>query len=193
MEIIKIKRREFEITEKLSENKMVATRKGKKFLITSFEPHSHEGDLLVYSFKRIDSSPITSPKLALIDKKNGYVVTQYIEAESMMDFLAMEDVTEDILDQLFRNAYFARSASMSVDYSPKAWGLCEGKLYYLENTFTPYAKENDLVEKYIRLWFNTRELSEYLKNNGVFYDKNRIIDEYSVNKQIVLMACKYYR
>ena len=193
MEILKIKRREFEIVEELSENRFVGVRKDKKYLIRKFEPHTQEGDMLVYSLKRIESSPISSPKLVLVDKKGGYIVNEYFEAELMMYILAREDATEDTLDQLFRNAYFARSASMTVDYSPKAWGLYDGKLYYLGETFTPYVKENDLVDKYLRFWFNTRELSEFLKNNGVFYDKNRIKDEYSVNKQIVLMACKYYR
>ena len=64
-------------------------------------------------------------------------------------------------------------------------------------TFTLFilsiSKEKDLVEKYIRLWFNTKETASFMKENGLSFDSGRIKNEYEVNKQIVLMTCKYYR
>lgn len=193
MENIKIKHREFVVEEEVSENIFIATYKNKQYTVIKFEPHSRDSDLLIYSLKRINSSPIRSPKLFWIDKKAGYAVREYIKNENMMNVLAREDLSEEMYDQLFKNAYYARVAVMTIDYQPNAWGISDGTLYYLGTSFVPFRKEIDLADKYLRLWFNTRELSEFLKNNGVFYDKSRLKDEYSVNKQIVLMVCKYYR
>ena len=111
----------------------------------------------------------------------------------MTDYLSKQDMTEELYDQLFKNAYYAKMSGMTISYSPNDWGLYNGSLFYLGETFSVFKKEEDLVDKSLRLWFNTRELSEFMKNNGVFYDKNRIKGEYEVNKEIVLMACKYYR
>lgn len=193
MNTIKIKHRDFEIIREFDENTFIANFKNKQYLIWKFEPKTREGDMFTYSLKRIDTSPIASPKLKFIDKKFGYAVREYLECELVIDLLSREDISEELLNQLFKNAYFARSSSMTIDYSPNKWGIKDGRLFYLGATFIPYIKEQDLVDKYLRLWFNTRELAEFMKNNGVFYDKKRIVDEYSVNKQIVLMACKYYR
>ena len=38
----------------------------------------------------------------------------------------------------------------------------------------------------------TKELADFYKKNGVLFDKKRIKDEYLANKEMVLMACKYY-
>ena len=193
MSIVKIKHRDFEIIEEVNENTFIANFKNKQYVLTKFEPKTHEADLLTYSFKRIDSSPIRSPRLLFTDKKAGYVVREKIDVENMADYLAEKDLPENLLDQLFKNAYFARMAVMTIDYSPLSWGVKDDELFYMGDNFIPYCKEKDLIDKYIRLWFNTRELAEFLKNNGRFYDKTRIKDEYLVNKEIVLMACKYYR
>ena len=193
MNTLKIKHREFEVIEEKGNNVLIANFKNKQYEIIGYDSKSREGQLLIYSLERIHSSPISSPKLCWIDKKAGYIVREHFATENIMDILAKQDLSESIYDQLFKNAYFARSASMTIDYSPNVWGLKDGTLYYLGYSFTPFSKENDLVDKYLRLWFNTRELAQFLKNKGVFYDKSREKNEYEVNKEIVLMTCKYYR
>lgn len=190
---MKIKHREFEIKEQLDEQRYICTYKGREYLVIQFVPKSDEGNKLTYSLKRISITPINAPKLRWIDKKAGYIVRDYIPALIMTDYLSKQDMTEELYDQLFKNAYYAKMSGMTISYSPNDWGLYNGSLFYLGETFSVFKKEEDLVDKSLRLWFNTRELSEFMKNNGVFYDKNRIKGEYEVNKEIVLMACKYYR
>ena len=82
---------------------------------------------------------------------------------------------------------------MTLDYEPDKWMLVDGKLYYIYPSFIMYSKEKDLADKYIRLWFNTKELANYLAKLGVFYDKSRLKEDFQTNKQIVLTVCKYYR
>lgn len=193
MASVVIKHREFEIVKEVSEHSFIANYKNKQYFIRKFTPKSEEGDLLTYSLKRITTSGIKAPKLFWVDKKAGYVVSEYLEITPVTDILASGKIEEDLYDQLFKSAHYARVNFMTINYEPMAWGLSNGELYYLGTTFTVYKKSDDLVDKYLRLWFNTRELANYLEKNGIFYDKSHLKDEYSVNKEIVLMSVKYYR
>ncbi len=193
MEMIKIKHREFEIIETLSDNCFIATRKNNKFFVRKFTPKSEEGNEIAYAVRKIYLSGVKSPKLFYLDEKLGYVVSEYLEGELMSEYLSKNDMTEEMYRQLFYNAYSAKINHMTLDYSPNNWMVVLGDLYYIKPLFIIYQKEKDLVDKYLRLWFNTKELAEFLSKNNVFYDKSRIKDEYSTNKHIVLMTCKYYR
>ena len=46
--------------------------------------------------------------------------------------------------------------------------------------------------KDLRLWFMTKQFSQYAKSKGFDFDDSRIGNEYATNKQIALMAVKYY-
>ena len=193
MEVIKIKHREFTILETVSENSLILERKNKKFFARKFEPRTQEGNEITYAVRKISTSGVKSPKLYYVDEKLGYIVSEYLSGEMMIDYLSKNDMSESLYEQLFKNAYFAKINSMTLDYEPDKWMLVNNELYYVYPMFILYKKEKDLVERYIRYWFNTKELAKFMTENGVFYDKSRIKDEYSTNKEIVLMACKYYR
>lgn len=193
MEIVKIKHREFNVLETLSEDSFLLERKGKKYFAKQFTPKTQEGYELSYSARRLSTSGVKIPKIYWIDDKNGYVVTQYLEGQLMSDYLSENDPQESQYEQLFKNAYFARVANMTLNYEPEKWMLVNNELYYLSLMTIRYQKPKDLVDRYIRLWFNTNELAKYLKDLDKNYDKSRIKNDFSTNKEIVLMTCKYYR
>lgn len=193
MEMVKIKHREFEIIKSISDNSFVARRKNKDYFVRKFIPKSQEGNELTYALEKISGAGIKSPKLYWIDKKLGYVVTDYVDGELMSDYLSNNDMTEELYKQLFDNAYLAKISRMTLNYEPDKWMLCNGELLYIYPMFIIYQREKDLVDRYLRLWFNTKELSKFLSELGKSYDKSRIKDEYLTNKNIVLMTCKYYR
>ena len=193
MEMIKIKHREFEIIETLSNNSFIGVYKDKKYFIKKYEPHSQEGNEITYAMRKISTSGVSSPKLKWIDNKLGYAVREYIEGRPISEVIASGDLSEDIYKQLFDNAYLAKLNKMTLNYEIDKWILAEDKLVYVYPMFIAYKKEKDLVDHYIRLWFNTKELNEFLTKLGIFYDKSRLKDEYLTNKEVVLMVCKYYR
>ncbi len=193
MEIVKIKHREFSIIQIISDNSFIAERKNKKFFVRKFTPKTQEGEEVSYAVEKISMSGVKSPKLYWIDKKAGYIVSEYLEGQLMSEYLGQNDMSESLYEKLFNNAYLAKRANITLDYEPDKWMIVNNELYYIYPMFIIYKKEKDLTERYIRLWFNTKELAKFLSEKNVFYDKNRIKDEYSTNKQIVLMVCKYYR
>ena len=193
METVKIKHREFNIVSKQSEDIYILERKGVQYLGTKFTPKTQEAKELTYAVRKISTSGVKAPKVFFIDEKAGFIVNEILEGEKMSDYLSHSDMSEDMYEQLFQNAYFAKISHMTLDYSPEWWLVKENTLYYMRPMFIIYKKEKDLTERYLRLWFNTSELANYLSNLGIFYDKSRIKEEYSTNKEIVLKVCKYYR
>lgn len=193
METIKIKHREFVITDNLSEYSFLIERKGKKYFARKFTPKSQEGGELTYAMRKLSTSGVSVPKLFYIDEKNGYVVSEYIEGELVSDYFSKNDLEESLYEDLFRNAYFAKVNHMTLNYEPDKWMIRNGKLIYIYPMVILYKKEKDLVDCYLRLWFNTKELAKFLSEKGVFYDKSRVKDDFSTNKAIVLMTCKYYK
>lgn len=193
MEIVKIKHREFAIIKTLSDNSFVAERKNKQYFVRKFTPGTIDGNELTYSLEKIAMSGAKSPKLFWIDKKLGYIVSAYLEGELATEYLSKNDMTEKLYESLFKSNYLAKMNHIALDYSPDKWMVVDQELYYVGTVMSIYEKKKDLTEGYIRLWFNTKELASFLSKNNVFYDKNRIKDEYSTNKEIVLKVCKYYR
>lgn len=193
METIKIKHRTFEIIERLSLDNFIVERKGKQYFVRQFDPKSQEGKELAYCLKNLSTSGVKIPKLHYLDDRNGFAVSEIIIGEKLSDYLSHSDMSEELFEQLFRNAYFAKVHSMTLDYEPEWWTLVNNTLYYTRPIFIKFQKEKDLADHYIRLWFNTHELAKYLAKLGISYDKSRIKDEYSTNKQVVLTVLKHYR
>lgn len=193
METIKIKHKEYQITQIISDDKYIGSYKDKKYLLRKFDYSSEEGKALLYNIKKLINNGVKVPKLIAVDKKAGFLVSEYIEGITAMEYLSKQDFSEDLFDQLFKINHMAKSGRMTLNYSPDKWIIREGELYYVYPWFINYNPKEELSEKYLRLYFNTKELAEFLDKNGVFYDKSRIKDEYSTNKEMVLMTVKYYR
>ena len=193
MSEIKIKHRIFEKVKDLSNESFLATYKGKTYEVLTFDYKTEAGDALMYALKRIQSAGVKAPKLFWIDKKAGYAVREYLEGESVMHYIANQDITDDMYKQLFLNEYLAKTNGMTLNYEPDKWIIVEGKLHYMLPQFIKYNEEKDLVKRYLRLWYNTKELNQFLNKNGLSYDKSRLKDELVTNKELVLLVVKYYK
>ena len=193
MENLIIKHKVFSDISELKEGVFLGSFKDKQYLIYHFEPKSERFKQYLFSFKKIASTGVKSPKLFIIDKKNGYIVREYIDGVLMSNYLAENDMTDSMFELLFKNAYLAKLSHVTLNYQIDKWMLYQNELFYLSPEFDTFQKENDLVDHYLRLWFNTKEKAEFLAKNGISFDKKRIKDEYSTNKELVLIVCKYYR
>ena len=147
----------------------------------------------MYALMRIKNAGIRAPKLFWIDKKAGYIVREYLTGESVMELISRENIPEEIYKQLFINEYLAKVNKMTLNYEPDKWIIKDNTLYYMLPQFIEYNEEKDLVKKYLRLWFPTKELAQYLANNNLSFDRTRLKEELATNKELVLLVCKYYR
>lgn len=191
MENILVKRKEFNILEKLTDKTFKVERKGKIYFAKVFETREAFEDF-IYAKKHIYLSGVTTAKLILKDKKTLTVLTEFIEGKSALQALIDNDINDTYYELIFINSYRAKLERISLDFSPEHWILSNDKLYYMETIMMPFEKELSFTEKYIRLWFNTKELKEHLTNLNIDNSSIQIKSEYETNKEIVLKTCRFY-
>ena len=191
-EIIEIKRKEFEVLEKLGEHSFKVQRKDKIYFLKKYD-NKDSFNSFVEHYRRLKITAMDIPKCYLFDKNLLISVVDYIEGETVFSSLLKEDITnEEIYKNLFLTEWYMRREKLRIDFHPEKFIFNGKKLYYLPYTFGKFEPDYDFNMKDLRLWFPTKQLSEYVKSKGYEFDDSRIGNEYATNKQIALMAVKYY-
>ena len=192
-EIIEIKRKEFEVIEKLGERSYKVERKGKIYFLKKFENDKKGFDEIVKTQEILKVSGITVPKVYMWDKSSMIFITDFVEGETVFDTLAREDLNEDVLSALFSMFYFVKRFKNSVDFEPINFKFNDGKLYYLPFKTMPFDSKRDFLTKDLPLWFFTKEFVKLAHSRVVDVDEKRLVSDFEINKTMTLMAIKYYR
>ena len=192
-EIIEIKRKEYEVIEQISDHTYKVERKGQYYLMKKFEDDPAGFEKFVDAEHDLRVSGVTNPKCYLYDKKLRIAILEYIEGETCFDILLKEDLSESIIEQLFKTFWYAKNDRLALDYSPKNFVFSNGKLYYLPFIVGRFTSNEQFVQKDIMLWFFTKDFIKYCHSLGIDIDQSRLKSDYETNKSIALMTVKYYR
>ena len=192
-EIIQIKRKEYEVIEQISDHTYKVERKGQYYLMKKFEDDPAGFEKFVDAEHDLRVSGVTNPKCYLYDKKLRIAILEYIEGETCFDILLKEDLSESIIEQLFKTFWYAKNDRLALDYSPKNFVFSNGKLYYLPFIVGRFTSNEQFVQKDIMLWFFTKDFIKYCHSLGIDVDQSRLKSDYETNKNIALMTVKYYR
>ena len=191
-EIIEIKRKEFEVLEKMGEHSFKVQRKNKIFFLKKYD-NKDEFNAFVDQYRRLKITAMDIPKCYLFDKNLLISVVDFIEGDNIFDLLLKEDIkNEEIFRFLFQDEWYMRREKLRIDFHPENFKFDGKKLYYLPYKYGKFEPDYDFNMKDLRLWFPTKQLSAYVKSKGYEFDDSRIGNEYATNKQIALMAVKYY-
>ena len=192
-EIIEIKRKEYEVIEQIGEHSFKVERKGQFFFLKKFEDDPVGFEKFVDAEHSLRVSGVSNPKCFIYDKKLRIVVLEYIEGETCFDTLLREDLSESVIELLFKTFWYARNDRLALDYSPKNFVFTNGKLYYLPFKCERFTTNEQFVQKDIMLWFFTKDFIKYCHSLGIDVDQSRLKSDYETNKNIALMTVKYYR
>lgn len=191
-EIIEIKRKEFAVIEKIGEHSYKVERKGKFFFLKKYE-NKEDFQKFVSNQHRLKITALDTPKLYLFDKNQMISVVDFIEGPTVLETLLEEDIkNEEIYRILLNVEWCMRREKMRIDFRPENFKFDGKKLYYLPFKYTNFESDYNFVNKDLRLWFPTKQFAMYVKTKGLSFDESRIGNEYATNKQIALMAVKYY-
>ena len=193
MNSITIKRREFEIVEIIKNNSFKCTYKDKEYFVKKYDLEKSEAKSRFNNALKLHRSSVNTAKLILADKKQGILAFEWLDGTLVSTYILDHDFDENIYRQIFLNSYMARAMKLNLDYSLNQWMMVGSKLYYISDFCEEYRAENDFTKKQLRLWFLSKDLSKFYENTGVLFDKNRIKDDFTVNKEMVLMTCKFYQ
>ena len=192
-EIIEIKRKEYEVIEQISDHTYKVESKGQYYLMKKFEDDPAGFEKFVDAEHDLRVSGVTNPKCYLYDKKLRIAILEYIEGETCFDILLKEDLSESIIEQLFKTFWYAKNDRLALDYSPKNFVFSNGKLYYLPFIVGRFTSNEQFVQKDIMLWFFTKDFIKYCHSLGIDVDQSRLKSDYETNKNIALMTVKHYR
>lgn len=193
MENIVIKKKEYTPIKELGDNTLLVENNGKKYVVKYLGIKTKAFDDFKYAVKRMKTCNVSVPEVFIIDKKTGYALLQYIYGKTVFEELIEHDLEEDIYAQAFFQNWLARKALIQLDFNPHNFRIMDGKLFYMPFTFSIYKKENDFSQTDLRLWFYTKEFEELLRNEEISLQKSRLLNDYEMNKKLVLTVVKYYR
>lgn len=192
MEEIKIGFKKYKVISSLSDDSFIVENKNKRYLIRDLHGNLKEFYHIIDSYKRFLNTGIKHPKVKGKDKKRCLLLIEYIDGRNIMEMLMEKDLPEIIYEKIFFLAYMARVEHKALNFDPSLYVFDGKEIYYMNEELYEFNDETKFINKGIRLWFYTKEFVELLKEKGLESDKSRIKEDYAINKQIVLMTCKYY-
>ena len=129
----------------------------------------------------------------MFDKDQMISVVEFIEGSNMLDEMFKSEIqNEEIYKLLLLAEWYMRREKIRIDFSPINFKFTGKKLVYLPFKIGNIEPNYNFTMKDFRLWFYTRDFANYVKSLGIPFDESKIGNEYASNKQIALMAVKYY-
>ena len=193
MEIFEIKRKIFEVVEKLGDRSYKVSRKGKIYFLKDFENDKKGFEQYVDSEAKLNGTGIAHPKIYAYDKNIRVVASEYIDGSTVCEDLIKEDLSEQYFELVFRANWFVKKDKFSINYDPRLWKLNNGKLFYLGVICGKFEENSSFEKEMMRLWFYSKDFAKFLIQNGLPVDRNRVPEnEAFVNKKMALMVVKYY-
>ena len=193
-QIFEIKRKEFEVIEKLGEHSFKVERKGKIYFLKDYSSNLGGFEQYIKAETKLRTSGIKIPKLYLYDKNKHIVVMDYIKGRTILDLLMENDLPDICFEEVFIMNFFMKRNNIALNFDPMNFKVDKGKLYYLSSEYKEYNEKSAFEKNAIFLWFYSKEFVTYLSKLGLKVDQSRLNKEPGyINKQIALTVVKYYR
>lgn len=191
-ETINIKRKEFVVIEKMGERSFKVERKGKIFFLKKYDKRD-ELEEFIKNSRRLKITALETPKVYMFDKDQLISVVDFIEGDNVLDLLLKNDSLDELIyKSILADEWYMRREKLKIDFAPNNFKFNGKKLVYLPFKTLPFEQGYNFAMKEFRLWFYTKEFSKYVKSLGYSFDDSKIGNEYATNKQMALMAVKYY-
>lgn len=191
-ETINIKRKEFVVIEKMGERSFKVERKGKIFFLKKYDRRD-ELEEFIKNSRRLKITALETPKVYMFDKDQLISVVDFIEGDNILDLLLKDGTLDELIyKSILADEWYMRREKLKIDFAPNNFKFNGKKLVYLPFKTLPFEQGYNFAMKEFRLWFYTKEFSKYVKSLGYSFDDSRIGNEYATNKQMALMAVKYY-
>ena len=102
MEFFEIKRKIFEVEEKIGERTYRVVRNGKVFFLKDFENDKKGFEEYVDTEWRLNSTGIPHPKIYAYDKNELVVVSEYIDGPTVLEDLMKQDLSDEYFINVFK-------------------------------------------------------------------------------------------
>ena len=116
-------------------------------------------------YERLREAGIRIPEMLAIDLEAERIVKEYIEGETIFDYVKKGISIEPYLLQVRQMAADAKAHGLNIDYFPTNFVVRDGLIWYVDYECNSYMDEWNFENWGVKYWSRTREFEEYL-NKG---------------------------
>lgn len=117
-------------------------------------------------YVRLKNARIRIPDLIAIDFERERIVKEYIEGETVFDYVKSGASAERYISQVRVMAEQARSAGINIDYFPTNFVIRDGLIWYVDYECNEYMEEWNFENWGIKYWSQTPDFIEYAESRN---------------------------
>lgn len=116
----------------------------------------------INDYKRLKKIGISMPEMIDVDLKNERILKEYINGDTIFEYVARNEVKEDYINQIKNMCRILYAANTNIDYFPTNFVVQDDKLYYIDYECNDYMEEWNFENWGIKYWSLTKEFLEYI-------------------------------
>ena len=118
----------------------------------------------INDYKRLKKIGISMPEMIDVDLKNERILKEYINGDTIFEYVARNEVKEDYITQIKNMCRILYAANTNIDYFPTNFVVQDDKLYYIDYECNDYMEEWNFENWGIKYWSLTKEFLEYVNS-----------------------------
>ena len=118
----------------------------------------------INDYKRLKKIGISMPEMIDVDLKNERILKEYINGDTIFEYVARNEVKEDYINQIKNMCRILYAANTNIDYFPTNFVVQDDKLYYIDYECNDYMEEWNFENWGIKYWSLTKEFLEYVNS-----------------------------
>lgn len=118
----------------------------------------------INDYKRLKKIGISMPEMIDVDLKNERILKEYINGDTIFEYVARNEVKEDYINQIKNMCRILYAANTNIDYFPTNFVVQDDKLYYIDYECNDYMEEWNFENWGIKYWSLTKEFLEYINS-----------------------------
>ena len=122
-----------------------------------------EIDKELYSYGRLESLGIYTPKMVGYNREENIVIKEYLEGKDLLGLIRDEKLSKDNFLELLKYAELLNSDNLNIDYFPNNFIMKDNKLFYINYKVFPYTEELNLRNWGIYYWLNSSGVKQYME------------------------------
>lgn len=174
MKTMTVNQTEYEIIELLGHGKggysYLAEKDGKKYVLKQIhhEPCSYytfgnKIEAEKNDYHRLLETGIRIPMMLDIDILQERILKEYIEGQTIFEFVKQDAVKPTYIEQVREMARQAFARGLNIDYFPTNFVVQDEKLYYIDYECNGYMEQWNFENWGIKYWSKSKEFLEYLE------------------------------
>lgn len=119
-------------------------------------------DLEIIAYHKLQKCGLPMPGLLNYDAENNFLIKEFIDGIIASELIANDQISDSIIQQLFKIYHVVKSAELNIDYFPTNFIIRKQKLFYIDYECNSYSSQWNLPNWGLYYWANSQGFKQYL-------------------------------